>query len=390
MFATRSHDENAIHQRQQAAAAKPLNQGVKGLAPKTPAGKPPKTPFGKTRNDENVQRTVGKGGGKNGQLERNVFITPANPQTRAPLGAKTTNGRALKSPGPFLVPDKPNDGDRPSSTKQASLRRSKIRVHESVENDILSRDPEDREIEYMPPRGEPLPEDYTDDFPYELSYAAVQGKNLTRGWWSEYDPNRKEDNDDDSELSDFDQKFKAAEERERKELAAKKKPLASKSTNATVVKAAPGTMKAKSAATALGSRSTKMGPPTFSAPTAATKARQPFGAVNKPLTETKRAPIFDRTNPRFTAAKAASNSTIGYSKGRVVSANRRPLTDIHAAPKVEEPKEDKTSLAELLQLGSVHINDGDDDLLGRSNNGSDLLEDDDEPEVFQLDVPQDL
>lgn len=239
----------------------------------------------------------------------------------------------------------------------------------------------------MPPRGEPLPEDYTDDFPYELSYAAVQGKNLTRGWWAEYNPNRKEDNDEDSEMSDFETKFKAAEERERKELAAKKKPLASKSTNATVVKAAPGTMKAKSAATALAGRSVRTGRPTS---TTAPKARQPLGAASRPLTTTKRAPIFDRANPRFTAAKAASNNTIGYSKGRVVSANRRPLSDIHDAPKAAEPKADKTSLAELLQLASVDINDGDDDLLGPSSNGLDVLSDDDEPEVFQLDAPQEL
>ena len=74
MFATRNHDENAIHQQQQAAAAKPLNQGVKGLAPKTPAGKPPTTPFGKTRNDENAQQPLGK----EGKAERNAFVTPAS------------------------------------------------------------------------------------------------------------------------------------------------------------------------------------------------------------------------------------------------------------------------------------------------------------------------
>ena len=132
-----------------------------------------------------------------------------------------------------------------------------------------------------------------------------------------------------------------------------------------------------------------MGPPTSVTSATATKARQPFGAANKPLVSAKKAPMFDRANPRFTAAKAASNSTIGYSKGRVVSANRRPLVNIHAAPKAAERKEEKTSLAELLQLGSLDINDGDDDL-GSSNNGLDVLEDDEEPEVFQLDAPQDL
>jgi len=78
MFATRSttHNENAIYEQQTAAAAKPLNQGVKGLAPKTP--------YKGARNDENAAFKGGKGkqdgllgDGKGGKAEKVAFVTPA-------------------------------------------------------------------------------------------------------------------------------------------------------------------------------------------------------------------------------------------------------------------------------------------------------------------------
>jgi hypothetical protein len=88
MFATRNNDENATYQQQTAAAAKPLNQGIKGLAPKTPGNKAPKTPFKVSLNDENAAfgpgKTGGKGNnggpfgeGKTGKLDKNIFVTPA-------------------------------------------------------------------------------------------------------------------------------------------------------------------------------------------------------------------------------------------------------------------------------------------------------------------------
>ncbi|KAF2166449.1 hypothetical protein M409DRAFT_23089 [Zasmidium cellare ATCC 36951] len=384
MFASRNN-ENAIYEQQQAAAAKPLNQGVKGLAPKTPANKPPKTPFGKGRNDENAALLFGKdGGAKEGKAERNAFVTPANPRTRAPLGNKTTNAKAFQTPAPLLAPDKPKDGDRPSSTKPTSprLRRSKIKVHETAEN-VLAQDPEERDVEYMPPREVPKEEDYDDICPRDRDYSMLKGKNLTRGWLSEYLP-KKEDNGDDDELSDFEEKYQKAVEREKKELAAKKRPLSSKGTNATGSKAAPATMRAQNAASALSSRPSKPLVRKFGASTTAAKARQPMTSSS---TATKK-PIFEKGNPRFTAAKAASNSTIGYSKGRVVSAHRRPLSDIHSQP---EPKEEKTTLDQLLNLGSMEIADEDADLgLTSPNKGIDQLVEDDEPEVFQLEPPQEI
>ena len=92
MLAARDQ-ENLVHGHQAAAAAKPLNQGSKQLAPKTPSNKPPKTPFKLPLNDENgvisfggaktAGKTLGKGnenlavGGKpSGHAAKNVFVTP--------------------------------------------------------------------------------------------------------------------------------------------------------------------------------------------------------------------------------------------------------------------------------------------------------------------------
>lgn len=84
MFAARADQENAVHARQTAAAAKPLNQGVQGLTAKTPGNRAPKTPFKLPLNDENelnkFEKSNGKGlGGKKlgGKVEKNLFQTPA-------------------------------------------------------------------------------------------------------------------------------------------------------------------------------------------------------------------------------------------------------------------------------------------------------------------------
>lgn len=86
MFAARVDQENTIHAHQQAAASKPLNQGLKGLTAKTPARKIP-------LNDENATEQFGKTGGlktngkgnkagNGGKLDKNAFVTPAGAGTR--------------------------------------------------------------------------------------------------------------------------------------------------------------------------------------------------------------------------------------------------------------------------------------------------------------------
>lgn len=89
MFAARDQ-ENLVHGHQAAAAAKPLNQGTKQLAPKTPGNKTAKTPIRVPLNDENGptgfgggKKTLGKGNENSifgtkqgGALDGKAFVTP--------------------------------------------------------------------------------------------------------------------------------------------------------------------------------------------------------------------------------------------------------------------------------------------------------------------------
>ncbi len=89
MLAARDQ-ENLVHGHQAAAASKPLNQGAKQVAPKTPGNKVSKTPFKLRLNDENVGlggrtglKVNGRGnenlitGAKKGGLgDKNAFVTP--------------------------------------------------------------------------------------------------------------------------------------------------------------------------------------------------------------------------------------------------------------------------------------------------------------------------
>ena len=89
MLAARDQ-ENLVHGHQAAAAAKPLNQGIKQLAPKTPGNRPTKTPLKIPLNDENGanvfgggKKAIGKGTenvifgpSKGGKAESKAFVTP--------------------------------------------------------------------------------------------------------------------------------------------------------------------------------------------------------------------------------------------------------------------------------------------------------------------------
>jgi len=66
-----------VHAHRTTAAGKPLNQGVRGLQPKTPGNF--KTPFRASKNDENNPiGFTGKAGGKDGgiKLDKNALVTP--------------------------------------------------------------------------------------------------------------------------------------------------------------------------------------------------------------------------------------------------------------------------------------------------------------------------
>ena len=85
MFISREQ-ENLIHSHHQIAASKPLNQGTRGLQPKTPGNNFPKTPLKVALNDGSVIGANGKGqenmvtGGKKVTLDKNAFVTPMGKQ----------------------------------------------------------------------------------------------------------------------------------------------------------------------------------------------------------------------------------------------------------------------------------------------------------------------
>lgn len=91
MLAARDQ-ENLVHGHQTVAASKPLNQGTRGLQPKTPGNKYPKTPLKIPLNDENAPAGFGgksikgkglaTGGKQNATFDKNAFVTPMGMQTR--------------------------------------------------------------------------------------------------------------------------------------------------------------------------------------------------------------------------------------------------------------------------------------------------------------------
>lgn len=235
----------------------------------------------------------------------------------------------------------------------------------------------------MPPRGVPLP-DHPDDWPADREYPQFQGKNFTNGWWS-----LPEKDDEEDDLSDFEAKLKKLAERERKEAQMQKKAYVAKESQVLVQKrpipeSKPSALTSKHAASALASTGVSRN---FAAPTLSTKSRAPSALTAKKPTSTALGP----GNGRHTAAKVASNTTLGYSKGRAVSSNsRKPLSDLHRTPTADEgisraspmkmPFGGGTTLDELLGLTSIGDND-DDTLVGAPP----FLDDDDgSADDFQL------
>jgi hypothetical protein len=80
MFATRANQENAVYAQQTAVVGKPLAQGPKQIAPKTPAKAPnaSKTPWRAGKNDENGKLGFGDLKGKQGKVDPSAFVTPAS------------------------------------------------------------------------------------------------------------------------------------------------------------------------------------------------------------------------------------------------------------------------------------------------------------------------
>ncbi|CAL3963113.1 hypothetical protein PZA11_000828 [Diplocarpon coronariae] len=361
MFATRDQ-ENLVHGRQQAAALKPLNQTVRGLQPKTPGNKFPKTPMKIPLNDENAlggfggKTGKGKGlqdlmtGKKGATFDKNAFITPQGPRTRAPLGMKTTNAKAkaLQTPaGP--APEKELDKTEPK--QQTSARRPKKLIHaDSVKLEVHSDDSPlaDRDVEYCPPKPRDLPYEST-DFPNNcLDYSHLKPGNLMKGINRSYrqtvDENgrprieREAEEGYQKSVRDCDEQImKMMEEdwtvgdvpetfrhlRKKKTtpilLDHKPQPMASRkpleeARKISVQSRGPGTIRSKKAASALAvsSKSAPLAP----------KASKPVPKVSflsrTTPTPAPTAPSIASTM-RQAAASAASRSTIGYTKGRSAS-----------------------------------------------------------------------
>lgn len=225
----------------------------------------------------------------------------------------------------------------------------------------------------MPPREIPMIDHELDTeiFPRNRDLSCLEGKNLTRGWWGEYAPQQQKD--DEGELSDIGEQIKELERKKKAQEGVDSKKIAK-----------VGSARAKSAVGALAKRETTVNgvrdsrKPLSALPTTAARI-----AAAKPIA---RSGLPAPGNPRFTAAKVASNSTIGYSKGRVVS---RPKIGIMGTRSVAGENK-TTTIADLLTgFGDLGINDEEADALGLGGWGEFKGEEEEEDsagEVFQLEV----
>ncbi|CZS94048.1 uncharacterized protein RAG0_04079 [Rhynchosporium agropyri] len=381
MFAARDQ-ENLVHGHHQAAASKPLNQTVRGLQPKTPGAKYPKTPLKISLNDENApagfggKSVKGKGleglmtGKKGATFDKNDFITPMGPRTRAPLGMKTTNAKAKA----FQTPSGPaveKELEKTQPKQQTSTRKPKRLIHaDSVKLEVHGDESPlaDRDVEYCPPKPKDLPYEST-DFPNNcLDYSSLKPGNLMRGINKAYRQQIDENGlsrvereaeeayqrsakqtdeqilkmmDEDWTVGDVPETFRHLRNKKPglsilQDTSASNKPLKSQANRvalsdtkkAPVLSKGPGTLTSRKAASALS---------TSSKPTVAPLQPKPA----KPQTGFSKPSFLSRTKPvqnsapsvpsnasimRAAAANAASRSTIGYTKGRSASGLLNPQT----------------------------------------------------------------
>ncbi|KAF2280825.1 uncharacterized protein EI97DRAFT_409088 [Westerdykella ornata] len=356
-----AHDqENLVHSLQAGAAVKGLNAGFKST------NKPPKTPFKVPLNDENAVNKGGKSALKAGGKATNAFVTPAGPRTvRAPLGMKTTNAKAqaFQTPAPLSASAK-------TQKLSPRLRRAKVKVHQP---EVQAEEEDDvPEVEYVPPKEIPLPDDLDEDMPpINWDFPMFKGANMTRGVFSVYHNPVEDDGrtrgERELEESLAREKKKASEEFDKlfAEIMAKedaearrylgiespKKPAPKEQLPKKQQIPAPSTLKAKAAAAALSPAPRPR--PTSAIPTA--KSRLPTS-----LLASKKAPTKPTLNPsasRNAAAVAASKSTIGYAQGRAASSSiapRKPLSNVsRPPPNVTVPKRPTTTSSRPTTASSI-------------------------------------
>ncbi|KAJ8608048.1 hypothetical protein MRB53_039883 [Persea americana] len=331
MFAYRDQ-ENLVDQQQQAAAAKPLNQGIKGLAPKTPGNTFKSSNNGRTQRQEDENRVFGTlRGAKQDKLS---FVTPA-PRERAPLGVRTTNAKAFQTPLPF--PQK--------TTKRAPLstsaKKPKLRIHQTPPQEhehetsptsvtaptitaepepcVEPRDPEDDlpDIELFAPRPTPLEDLPEHEFEFRRGdFQPIDRKYLFAGFIAE-ERQKQEQQQREGLARSEEELMKQQEELCKQSMQEVREALARSSRDGT-----HGLD--RDAAEALSMRpkqsvATQQNVPRFARPTAAANARTQSAAA----LAAKRTP-----------GDVASRSTIGYARGRKVASviGRSPTsTPEHAA-----------------------------------------------------------
>lgn len=258
------------------------------------------------------------------------------PRTRAPLGMKTTNAKSKA----FLTPA-PLSASAKTQKVSPRLRRPKVKVHQPEVHD----EEEDTvpEVEYMPPKEVPLPDNLDDDMPpMDWDFPQFKGANMTRGAYSIYHNPVEDDGrtrgERELEESLARERKKANEEFDSlfadimaQEDAEAKRYLGIEAPKKSAPKAqlskkeapAPSTLKAKSAAAALLPAPKHGHTP---ASTASVRSRAPATVVagRKPLR-----PLENPRTSRNAAAIAASKSTIGYAQGRATGPTaRKPLSNV--------------------------------------------------------------
>jgi hypothetical protein len=253
---------------------------------------------------------------------------------------KTTNAKATA----FQTPA-PVSGSAKTQKLSPRLRRPKVKVHQPEVQDAEEDDVP--EVEYMPPKEVPLPDNLDEDMPpINWDFPMFKGANMTRNYSSIY-ANPIEDDGRTRGQREFEEslardKKKADEEFDRvfsetmaKEEAELMKSFGVESPKKPAPKAAlpkqsvgaPSTIRARSAATALAPAQKKS---SYAAPTAAAKSRLPTSMLpsRKP---TK--PTINSSTSRNAAAAAASKSTIGYAQGRRPGTSpRKPLSNVTRPP----------------------------------------------------------
>ena len=413
--------ENLVHAHQQAAVAKPLNQGVRGLAPKTPGNNGKIGLNGRMtgRNGGRDDENTFVGGLKTGKAQKATFITPMGmllnaestkqenltnckaQRERAPLGAKTTNvkANAFRTPAP-----KTGDyGLQKTQKRTTSARKHKLKVHQpellTVEPVINLEEEDEPEIEYCPPKIIPMldiPDQDQELFRFEdddFFSGGLQGyrhdpigdDGLRK---SERDARREQKEFDDETdrvlneavkqtctLTDDDLRLFGIEPI--KTAATSRDPAKKerKIVNPTTSTRIASSLQSKAAAAALSTKSR----PHFAAPTAAAKARNAATSTSNPLTSGRKA---------ASPGTAASRTTIGYAAGRRVSSSlkQRPNA-VPLAPR--NPNGPVTTLSDLLNDFSLdpEFDDDDYEIPWQTDVNSIVLEGIDDLKDFRLEMP---